>query len=101
MQCHVNGLMIKDTPKFLINDLTPQTHNIVISIKDSDAENDKIILPLSLKGVASYLPVHKFTKEEWESQTYQRLKLTSEHLDWNPASTWYTEYEEAMNNYQG
>ena len=54
--------MIKDTPKFLTNGPTPQTHAIVINIKDSDAENDKLILILSLKGVTSYMPVHNPTK---------------------------------------
>ena len=38
--------MINDTPKFLTNELTLQTHAIVINIEDSDAENDNLILPL-------------------------------------------------------
>ena len=82
--------MINDTQKFLTSNSTPQTYTIVINIKESDAENENQILPLSLMGVTSYLPVHKPTKEEWESQTYPRLKLTSEHLYWGPASTKYT-----------
>ena len=45
------------------NDPTPQTHTIVINIEDSDAENENIILPLSLKGVTSYIHVCNPTKE--------------------------------------
>ena len=47
--------------KFLTNNLNPQTRVIVIDIKESDADNDKLVLPLSMKGVTSYLPVHKPT----------------------------------------
>ena len=54
--------MINDTPNFLTNYLTPKTHAIVIDIEDPDAENYKPTLPLSLKGITSYLPVHKPTK---------------------------------------
>ena len=62
MQCQLNDVMINDTPNFLNNDPTPNTHAIVINIKDYDAENDNLIWPLSLKVVTSYLPVHIPTK---------------------------------------
>ena len=55
--------MINDTLKFLTNEPTPQTHNIVIDIKDYDAGNDNLILPLILKGVISYLLVNKPNKK--------------------------------------
>ena len=51
MQCQVNGVMINDTPEIITNEPTPQTHAIVINIKDCGAENDNIILPLSMKGL--------------------------------------------------
>ena len=54
--------MINDTPRSLTNEPTPQTNNIVINIKDSGAENDNLILLLSLKGMTLYLPVHYPTK---------------------------------------
>ena len=94
-------IMINDTPKFLTNDLTPQAHAIVINIEESDADNDKLILPLSLKVVTPYLKVYKTTKEKWQSKTYLRLKLKSEHIEWNTTSTRYTEQEESMTDYQG
>ena len=58
IQCLVNGVTINDTPKFLTNEPTPQAHYIVINIKDPDAENYNLILPLGLKGVTSYLLIH-------------------------------------------
>ena len=63
MQCRLNVVILNDTPKFMPNDPTPQTHTIVINIEDSDAENENIILPLSLKGVTSYIHVCNPTKE--------------------------------------
>ena len=55
--------------KFSEHDSTPQIHNNVINIKDPDADNYNLFLPLSMKGVTSYLQVHKHTKEEWELKT--------------------------------
>ena len=37
----------------MTNDPSPQTHDIVINIEYSDADNEKLILPLSLKSVTS------------------------------------------------
>ena len=37
----------------------------MIDIGDSDVDNEKLNLTLSLKGVTSYQPVHNPTKEEW------------------------------------
>ena len=53
IQCQVNCVTINNTPKLLINDPTPQHHAIVIDIEDYDADNDNLILPLSLKGVTA------------------------------------------------
>ena len=62
MQCRVNGVMINETPKFLTNDFTLQTHDIVINIEEYYAKNDNLILSLSMKELKSYLPVNKPTK---------------------------------------
>ena len=63
MQCRLNCVTINETQKILTNDPTPQTCDIMINIKYSDADNYNLILPLSLKGVTSYLLVHNPTKE--------------------------------------
>ena len=62
IQCRVNGVMINDSQNFLTNDLTPQTHDIVINIEDSDVESENLIFTLSLKGVTSYMPVNNPNK---------------------------------------
>ena len=47
-----------------------------------------VILPLALNGgVALCLPVFEMAMEEWESDIYPRLELTSGHLEWDPTST--------------
>ena len=91
MQCRLNVVTINDTPIVFTNEPTPQINDIVINIKDSGSVNYERILTLSLKGVTSYLMVHNPTREKWESQTYPRLELASEHIDWYPAITRYTE----------
>ena len=101
MQCRLNSVTINGTSKFLTNDPTHQTHAITINTEDYDAENGNIILNLSLKGVNSYLQVHKPTKEGCQYQTYPLIELISKHLDWYPDSTRYTEQEEAMSDYKG
>ena len=65
MQFLVNGVTINYTQKFITNEPTPQTHSIVINIKDTDSDNENLILTFSLKIVTSYLPVHNSNKEKW------------------------------------
>ena len=61
-----------------------------------------VILPLALNGgVSSCLPVSEVAMEEWESDIYPRLELTSEHLEWDPTSTTFQEQEEAMTKWDG
>ena len=100
MQCRVNDIMIDETPKFLAKTPTPETHAIVAH--DPEGEPEKpFILPLSLKGVTSYLPVHRPTIREWDSGLYPRIDLTSETLTWDPASTLYQEQEETLTDHRG
>ena len=100
MQCRVNDIMIDETPKFLAKTPTPETHAIVAH--DPEGEPEKpFIMPLSLKGVTSYLPVHRPTTREWDSGLYPRIDLTSETLTWDPASTLYQEQEETLTDHRG
>ena len=64
MKCWVNDVTINYIPKLLTNELTPHTHDIVIDIEESDAENNNLILTLIHKDATLYLPVHKPTREE-------------------------------------
>ena len=64
MQCHVNGVMIDEVPKFLAPVTSETMHSIQIE-NPFDATNP-IIIPLKLNGVTSYLEVRTPTQEEYE-----------------------------------
>ena len=99
MQCRVNDVTINEVPKFLTPDPTPSTHALVCDMPDTT--DDELTLPLCLRGVTSYLPVHKPSRDDWNAHIYPRIELTSEHLEWDPASTRYTEMEEALTDING
>ena len=80
IQCQINGVYINETPRFLENNKTPNSHAIVIYDPDPKS-NATVTLPLSLSGVTSYLPVHHPSLEDWGSGKYPRYELTSENLD--------------------
>ena len=60
-----------------------------------------VILPLALRGVTSLLNVRAPTLDEWNSDAYRRLHLTSETLRWDPTTTLYEDQEIAMTDYSG
>ncbi len=99
MQCQVNDMTVNNTPKFLM--CGPTDHMHVLTIKDPDKQALTIILPLALRGVTSLLNVRATTLDEWNSDAFTRLHLTSESLTWDPTSTLYEEQEAAMTNYSG
>jgi hypothetical protein len=51
--------------------------------------------------VISLLNVRGITLDEWNSDAFKRLHLTSETLTWYPTTTLYEEQEAAMINYSG
>ena len=101
MQCRINDVVVNETPKFLCRSPTVEDHAVIVPDPESESSHDTVVLPFSLKGVTSYLPVHRPTQDEWASAQVPRIDLTSEHLEWDPASTRYSEQEEAMTGYDG
>ena len=99
MQCRVNDVVVDDTPKFLASDPTDNTH--ALTIKDPDWPAQTVILRLALRGVTSLLNVRGVTLDEWTSDAFKRLHLTSETLTWDPTTTLYEEQEAAMVDYSG
>ena len=97
MQCRMNGVEINETPCFLENKKTPNSHAIVIYDPDPTS-NSTVTLLLSLSGGTNYLPVHKPSLEDWDSGKYPRYELTSEHLDWNPSDLTFGEQEDDATN---
>lgn len=99
MQCRVNDVTVDETPKFLAHDPTDHTH--ALTVKDPHNPAQTVILPLALRGVTSLINVRAPTLDEWNSDAYTRLSLTSESLTWDPTTTHYSDQEAAMTDYSG
>ena len=65
------------------------THSIIVTDPGDPAQ--RVILPLDIRGVTTYLPTWHITKGEWESNSYPSLELTNEFLEWYPSNTTYEE----------
>jgi hypothetical protein len=92
-------MIVVDTHKFLTSDPTDHTH--ALTILDPHQPAQMVILPLALQGVTSLLNVRGIMLDEWNSDTFKRLHLTSETLTWDPMTTLYEEQEAAMIDYSG
>jgi hypothetical protein len=68
---------------------------------DPDNPLQPVILPLTLRGVTLLLNVRTVTINEFNSQDYPRLHLTSETLTWDPTTNLYEQQENAMMDYSG
>ena len=76
MQYHVNDATINNLPKFLVANPTDQIH--ALTITDPNNPLQPVILPLTLRGVTLLLNVRTVTINEFNSQDYPGLHLTSE-----------------------
>jgi hypothetical protein len=99
MQCQVNDMIVDDKPKFLTSNPTDHMH--ALTIKDPDHPAQMVILPLAIQGVTSLLYVRAPTHDEWNSDAFKQLHLTSESLTWDPTTTLYEEQKTAMIDYSG
>jgi hypothetical protein len=99
MQCRVNDVIVDDTPKFLTSDPTDHTHALII--RDPHQPAQMVILHLALRGVTSLLNVRGITLDEWNSDAFKQLHLTSETLTWDPTTSLYEVQEAAMIDYSG
>jgi hypothetical protein len=87
MQCHVNDVTVNHLPKFLAANPTDQMH--ALTMTDPNNLLQLVILPLTLRGVTSLLNVRTVTINEFTSQDYPQLHLTSETLTWDPTTNLY------------
>ncbi len=92
-------MIVDNTPMFLTSDPTDNTY--ALTIRDPHQPAQTVILQLALRGVTSLLNVRGITLDEWNSDTFKRLHLTSETLTWDPTTTLYEEQEAAMIDYLG
>jgi hypothetical protein len=72
-----------------------------LTINDPNNPLQLVILLLTLREVTSLLNARTVTTNEFNSQDYPRLHLTSETLTWDPTTTLYEEQENAMADYSG
>jgi hypothetical protein len=95
MQLRDNDLRVNDEPKYMALNPSNDHHAIVIPGKGDNATELRI--PLALKGVISYFPSSKPTREEYESTDLSLcLELTYESPEWDPSSPMFGEQEAAM-----
>ena len=76
MQCHVNGVLINEVPKFLVP--IPHEKMHAIQLENPFDATHPIIIPFQLNRVTSYFRVRMFTREECEEQNILKIKLTTE-----------------------
>ena len=60
MQACVNDVIINEIPKFLASNPTNETHSIIVT--DPDDPSQRVIFPLSIRGVTTYFPTRPITK---------------------------------------
>ncbi len=99
MQCRMNDVIINDLPKFMAANPTDQTH--ALTMTDPNNPLQPVILLLTLRGVTSLLNVRTVTINEFNSQDYPQLHLTSETLTWDPTTNLYEQQENAMMDCSG
>ena len=81
-----NDVQVNDEPKFMVPTPTDNNHAIVVSGIYQDQQT--INIPLSIKGVISYLPSLKPTRGEYEgSEPDFRIEMTVEEPEWDPRTT--------------
>ena len=100
LQMRDNDVRVNDEPKFMA--LTPTDNHHAIVINGSDQDQQQVNIPLSIRGVISYFPLRKPTREEYEgSDPDLRIKMTAEEPEWDPRTTWFESWEESMTDLAG
>ena len=90
MQVWMNDIKVDETPKFLTENPT----DIMSCNFWQGCRWYKVIIPLSLKGVTSYFPTRKPTKEEFNSCPH--FDLTYEAPIWDPHSEIIEQQDKAL-----
>jgi hypothetical protein len=88
----MNGVNVNECPRILDPKIDGDSHTISFP-----QENLKI--PLSLKGIVSYFPTRRPTREELES--CPRIELTAPEPEWNPHNCAYSQGEDNMTGDDG
>ena len=91
MQCHLNGVHIREVSKFLAEAPNETTHAIEL-VNPFNATHPLIIL-LQLSGVTSYFDVFSRSISDYEDEDIPKIHLTAEEPPWDPSTSKYSERE--------
>ena len=95
-----NDVRENDEQKFMALIPTENFHAIVIN--GIDQNQQPINIPLSIRGVISYFPLRKPTREEYEgSDPDLRIEMTVKEPEWYPRTTRFKSQEESMTDSSG
>ena len=98
MQCHVNGVLMDEVPKFLAP-IPIETMHAIQSKIPFDA-TCLFIIPLKLNGETSYFEVRTPTQEEYEDQNILKIELMMEAPPWDLSSPDFSHQELSMLDYR-
>ena len=87
-QMQLNDVMVNDIPKSLTDLPTERTHAIIVTDPET---SDKLLIPLSIRGVTSTFPTRKLTQQEYDECIH--FDLTYDSPEYEPTNTCYERME--------
>lgn len=96
----VNDVSVNEQPKFLTQQLTNQSHALVLN---QDEDEEETIIPLLLKGVTSYFSARKPSQQEYDASVDlgTRFDMTYAAPQWDPQATMFQEQADQYLDYNG
>jgi hypothetical protein len=95
----MNGVVIREVPKFLTTNPTASTHSILIADPTNDVHPYTILL--QLEGVVSYFENSLPTAAEFEDVGIPHLELTAASPAWDPYYKDFASLEESHLDFRG
>ena len=96
----LNNVKIEECPKFFTGNpsRTPYT-TVILATEDNSVE--ETLIPLSIKGVASYFPTRKLTLSEYEcaEREGRSFDLTYDSPEWDPHTNIFNQQETAAKDF--
>ena len=94
-QMSLNDVKVNDTPRFLTESPTDETHTFIVP--GAFGIEDELVIPLEVHGVSSVFPTWKPTTHEYDTCDC-RYELTYGAPDFDPSDPSFAHAEEAMTN---
>ena len=96
MKMRLYGVVVNDTPKFLLRDPTDEDHCVILKNETLD---ESLRITLSTKGVSSIFTSQQTTKEEYKKS--DPFIATSNDPLWDPHDAMFKYQEEAITDVAG